>query len=106
MKEGRRRMASEAELSDLPVAAAPGGAPASEPARFSCRNFYHLICGRRRPAADPTGIVQADVRGEVEALRLYEKILHENPTWTSDQVDEELVKAIYTDRRRRKLIDV
>lgn len=68
-----------------------------------CEHFFQLVCARRDVTADPTGNVSPNVRGEVEALRDYEKIIHEHPGWTSDQVDDELVKEIYTDRRRKHL---
>lgn len=54
---------------------------------------------------DPTGLVQPDVAGEVEALRIYETIIHQHPKWTSAEVDEALVKEIYTERRRKRLME-
>lgn len=71
-----------------------------------CRGFYKVICQGKEIVTDPTGIVQPDVRGEVEALRLYEMILHEHPSWTNEQVDEELVKRIYTPKRKRMLEEI
>ena len=71
-----------------------------------CLHVYALICHRGKVVEDPTGDVEPDVAGEVEALRLYEEITHKNPHWTSDQVDDELVKLIYTEKRRHRLMDV
>ena len=71
-----------------------------------CQHIYSTICHRGKIIQDPTGDVEPDVAGEVEALRLYEEITHKNPKWTSDQVDDELVKGIYTEKRRKRLMDV
>lgn len=70
-----------------------------------CNNFYQSVCKNTEEVSDPTGIVQSDIKGEVEALRLYEMILHEHPAWNNEQVDEELVKRIYTPRRKKMLME-
>ncbi len=74
-------------------------------AKMHCQDLFHTACQRRGITSDPSGEVQPNIRGEIEALRLYEEIIHLHPDWTSDEVDEELVKNIYTDKRRRKLLD-
>lgn len=72
---------------------------------IKCRDLFQVACLRRGITSDPSGDVQPNVRGEIEALRLYEQIIHEHPDWTSDQVDEKLVTNIYTERRRRKMLN-
>jgi uncharacterized protein YecE (DUF72 family) len=74
--------------------------------RLFCEKLYDATCGHREVIQDVTGAVQSDARGEIEALRLYEKIIHDHPLFTSDQVDEALVNLIYTDRRRQRLHQV
>jgi len=70
-----------------------------------CSNFYQVVCKKTEVLSDPTGTVQSDIKGEVEALRLYEMILHEHPSWSNEQVDEELVNRIYTPRRKKMLLE-
>lgn len=70
-----------------------------------CHHFYQSVCQGKEIVLDPTGSVQSDIKGEVEALRLYEKIIHEHPTWNNEQVDEELVTRIYTPKRKKILLD-
>ena len=41
--------------------------------------------------------------GEIQVLRLYEEIIRQHPQFTSDQVDEELVKQVYTPKRQARL---
>lgn len=84
----------------LPAAPAPDAKP-----RLKCLDLFQSACLRRGITSDPSGDVQPNVRGEIEALRLYEEIIHEHPDWTSDQVDEKLVNLIYTERRRLKMLD-
>ncbi len=83
----------------LPSTAVP------ETKRMKCRELFQAACLRRGITSDPTGDVQPNVRGEIEALRLYEQIIHEHPDWTSDQVDEKLVRNIYTERRRKRMTE-
>lgn len=71
-----------------------------------CEKFYKTVCRGQDVVSDPTGSVQPDVKGEVEALRLYEKIIHEHPDWSHEQIDEELVKIIYTPKRKQMLIEI
>ncbi|MCX6104160.1 MAG: hypothetical protein NT000_13010, partial [Proteobacteria bacterium] len=59
-------------------------------ASLLCEHFYQTACAPKEVIHDPTGSVQPDIKGEVEALRLYETILHEHPDWSNDQIDEEL----------------
>jgi hypothetical protein len=65
--------------------------------------MYRVVCQKRGETHDPTGVVKPDVDGELQALREYEKIIHEHPDWSSEQVDQELVATIYTEKRRERL---
>jgi hypothetical protein len=47
--------------------------------------------------------VHPDADGELQALRTYEEIIHDHPALTSEQVDEELVKTIYTAKRMARI---
>ena len=67
-----------------------------------CQNFYQSICKRKGLITDPTGTVHTDIADEKAVLALYQEIIHENPEWSSDQVDDELVGKIYTVERRQK----
>lgn len=68
-----------------------------------CKNFYKAVCQKRGLTRDPTGTVLTDAYGEIMALRTYEEIIHKHPDWTSDQVDEELVRMIYTAKARNRI---
>ena len=68
-----------------------------------CRKPYRTICHNNPIFKDPTGTVRNDVNGEVEALRLYEEIIHHHPKWKSEQVDALLVERIYTPERVKNL---
>ncbi len=98
------------------IVSAGGGTPTAAPrtpsaeapsakSKMKCADLFQLACLRRGVTVDPSGAVQPNVRGELEALRLYETIIHDNPEWTSEQVDEELVKKIYTERRRTIMLE-
>jgi hypothetical protein len=82
--------------------------PSKETTKFEmlCRNFYQMVCDDSKVVTDPTGSVHPDIKGEVEALRLYEMILHEHPNWSNEEVDAELVNRIYTPKRRKMLEDI
>jgi hypothetical protein len=82
------------------VGAAPGLAPE---APNVCAQMHRTVCQKRGATHDPTGAVKPDVDGELQALREYERIIREHPDWTSAQVDDELVRTIYTDKRRERL---
>lgn len=69
----------------------------------ACTHMYRSICQKRGDTHDPTGLVKPDVDGELQALREYERIIHEHPDWDSDRVDQELVATIYTEKRRERL---
>ncbi len=84
-----------------PLAGTPASNPVEPPV---CQDFFHAVCKKRGETRDPTGTVNTDVEGEVQALRLYEEIIHQHPDWSSDKVDEELVTSIYTPKRRNRLI--
>lgn len=77
----------------------------SPPTRLSlkqkyCENAQATTCSTSWPSADPTGIVQPDAIGEIRALRKMRGLIQKNPSWTSEQVQEQLVKEIYTEKRR------
>ncbi|MGK5082741.1 hypothetical protein WDW37_05490 [Bdellovibrionota bacterium FG-1] len=87
-----------------PVLAPPS--PATKPLTGShafCSQLYRNICGKRGETRDPTGAVHPDADGELQALRTYEEIIHLHPDWASDQVDEELVRTIFTPKRRARI---
>jgi hypothetical protein len=77
-------------------------APAGDAAPY-CTNMYHAVCDRRGETRDPTGVVAPDIEGELEALKLYQGIIHDHPDWSSEQVDEELAQQIYTPHRRARI---
>ncbi|HAR41957.1 MAG TPA: hypothetical protein DCS07_04895 [Bdellovibrionales bacterium] len=69
-----------------------------------CENFYELICRHQRGVTrDPTGTVKPDLEGELEVLRIYQGIIREHPNWSSQEVDEALVRAVYTPKRLRRV---
>lgn len=70
-----------------------------------CANPFRVTCGTEWPSLDPTGKVRPDVTGEVRALRFMRDLIQEHPHWTSEQVQEELARRIYTDVRRRRAED-
>ncbi|MCM2276500.1 MAG: hypothetical protein NDJ89_00295 [Oligoflexia bacterium] len=69
----------------------------------ACRNIHKAVCQKKGVTRDPTGTVRPDIEGEIQALRAYEEIIRAHPDWTSEQVDEELVRAIYTPKARARL---
>lgn len=77
--------------------------PGEDSARPICQNFYKTVCQKRGITRDPTGSVKPDVSGEILALRAYEEIIRKHPEWSSDQVDEELVRTIYTPKVRARI---
>lgn len=84
-----------------PAPAVTTEAPRTEP--DACRNFYKTVCQKRGPSRDPTGVVDPDFEGELQALRVYQDIVRSQPDWNLDEVDEELVKRIYTDKAKEKI---
>ena len=64
-----------------------------------CENPHGATCSTQWPSVDPTGKVQSDVTGEVLALRKLRDIIRKNPTWQSEQIDEELAQILYTPKR-------
>ncbi|WP_413582007.1 hypothetical protein [Bdellovibrio sp. HCB288] len=73
-----------------------------KPSDDFCSSSYEAIC-KESAHADPTGETSLDYRGEIRALRVLRKIVRTNPGWTTDQVEDELVKRIYTPERKAKL---
>jgi len=72
-----------------------------------CHDFYNYICKHHElskgDGRDPTGIVHPDVEGERIADGFLKDIIQKHPDWTSDQVDEELVKEVYTPERTARV---
>lgn len=59
-----------------------------------CSDLYNYVC--TMPASsDPTGVVYREAEGEVEVLRIYEKILAEKGKITKKAADEILVERVY-----------
>ncbi|MGZ3708601.1 MAG: hypothetical protein ACXWPM_07315, partial [Bdellovibrionota bacterium] len=52
---------------------------------------------------DPTGTVVPDVEGDRQAVRFYEELIEQHPDWSAPQVDDALVAAIYTPKRRGRV---
>lgn len=70
-----------------------------------CSDPHTITCNSKFPSYDPTGQVRSDVAGEIRALRYMRDIIHKNPGWTSEQVQESLIQSIYTDTRRKVVED-
>ena len=68
-----------------------------------CADLHRIICSKVGETRDPTGVVRRDLDGEIKALRIYEEIIRENPSWSSDQVDSALVERIYTQPRAQRV---
>src|SRR5258707_355089 len=60
-----------ARLTETDKSTRPAGLP-TEKLPNPCDSIFTLVCGNRQILEDPTGVVQPDIRGEVEALRIYE----------------------------------
>lgn len=87
------------------VAPRPSASPQAEEfaARY-CKNPYEVTCANgSRPTQDPTGVVNLEVASEVRALRQLRAIVRAHPDWTSKQVEEELARVIYTEKRRNRV---
>ncbi len=80
--------------------------PSSSLSEGLCQAIYHSVCEANGVISDPTGSVATDRQGELEAFQIYETILKNHPSWNSSQIDEELARQIYTDRRRKRVIEV
>ncbi|MEW6057702.1 MAG: hypothetical protein AB1540_13915 [Bdellovibrionota bacterium] len=70
-----------------------------------CVDLHTYVCALAS-LEDPTGNVRRDEEGEVEVLRIYENIIRSNKKLSSQQIDELLVKQVYTPERTRKLRDL
>ncbi len=72
-----------------------------------CKDFYKQVCQFKNSlqgdGRDPTGLVHSDVEGERTAEGFLKDIIEKHPDWNSDQVDDELVKRIYTPERRARI---
>lgn len=75
-----------------------------ELSRRYCRNAYEVTCESATSSTkDPTGKVDLQIAGEVRALRVLRKIMGNHPDWNSKQVEAELVKAVYTEKRLKRI---
>ena len=70
----------------------------------ACKDLYSYVCAVRTKT-DPTGAVNRDSRGELQALRIYEDIIKKNPKLPMEKVDELLVKKIYTPARTKIVME-
>lgn len=68
-----------------------------------CTDIYTAICGKTVEVRDPTGSVKPDLDGEKQASQLMDHIIHSHTDWGSSEVDDELVRQIYTPRRLQRL---
>ncbi|MBX9766716.1 MAG: hypothetical protein K2X47_05545 [Bdellovibrionales bacterium] len=80
--------------SSLPLSLAT---PKSESAAI-CRDFYQTVC-EFESRKDPTGRVPQRYEGEVKVLRRFERLNRDYPEMSRDQIDEILVREIYTPER-------
>lgn len=71
--------------------------------RELCQNFYRFVCQKSGVSYDPTGMVRPDVDGEKQVLQIYKTIIQKHGDWTPDQVDEELVREVFTPERRARI---
>ncbi len=71
----------------------------------SCFDLYEAVCSNKK-TKDPSGFVKRDVEGEVEALRIMEKIVQNNKKISTQNVYEELANKIYTEERVKILKDL
>ncbi|MCB0411972.1 MAG: hypothetical protein KDD22_05560 [Bdellovibrionales bacterium] len=76
------------------------------PPLTKCSDPYTLICDTAKGVVDPSGRVGVGFKGEILALRILRKIVRTHPQWTSEEVEAELVREIYTPERRQWVIEV
>ncbi len=70
-----------------------------------CIDLYSFVCMTNKKQ-DPSGFVKRDAEGEVEALRVMEKIIRTHKKITNDQLNTKLVEQIYTAERVNLLKDL
>lgn len=63
-----------------------------------CFDLYQNVCFVNK-SKDPSGFVKRDVEGEVEALRIMEKIIQKHKKISITQLYDQLVSEIYTIQR-------
>ncbi|MBI2711772.1 MAG: hypothetical protein HYX41_02750 [Bdellovibrio sp.] len=68
-----------------------------------CDTIYLAFCQKQGITRDPTGSVRPDLEGERRALELYEALRAANPEKTAAEIDEDLVKKIYTQNERQQI---
>jgi hypothetical protein len=91
------------------IASAPEPAPPSLPVTLNvepaiCKDMYKIACqGKDLTRRDPTGLVRPDVEGEKIVVQMYKDIIDQHPNWSSEQVDDELTRTVFTPERRGRI---
>lgn len=69
---------------------------------FECRKLYDEIC-YKPGKKDPTGFASLTPESESKVLRMFEELVRSHPKETPDQIDERLVRLIYTEKKTETL---
>lgn len=94
---------TKVELSRSENARTPATTLSIPPKVNRCQNIYTWVCGKKAEINDPTGTVTSDIEGERQSIQIYHQIIKEHHNWQPAQIDEELVKQIYTPHLRNRL---
>ena len=98
-ESARSRTIASSEISEPPARTVGLN---DEPA--ICKNLYKIACQKRNQTRrDPTGLVRPDVEGERIVVSMYKDIIEKHPDWSSDQVDTELTRVVFTPQRRGRI---
>lgn len=89
------------QKSDLPNRAVEFISPPAATGAI-CRDFYQAVC-EHESRKDPTGRVPQQYEGEVKVLRRFERLVRDYPLMSRDQIDEILVREVYTPERLAQL---
>lgn len=104
---GSRLLLTSSEKSDStpiePLSLGSDPNQETDPDTDPCLNLFNLVCSSHGETRDPTGSVRPDAEGELQALRIYENQIRQNPDWTSEQVDQAMVREIYTQKRKDRV---
>lgn len=68
-----------------------------------CMSPHQVTCQAPWFTKDPTGTLGSDVDGEVRAFRILRSVIRSHPNWTSVEVEKELVRRIYNEKRVEKI---
>jgi hypothetical protein len=71
-----------------------------------CEAPYQTTCSTPWPSVDPSGFVRPSHRGEINALRQMRTLIRENPDWSSDAIQDQLAREIFTEQRRDRTFQV